>query len=519
MSAVNTNQFLEGLETQFGFIPTDFIDAIMPFLTQSLASQVSSQGNIQSGLNAQTSAASQQQAAATSAQAQIGAANIGAQATIGSATISAQGGIQQQLIQAEQRLIQLRAEIERDIKLANAGDKNAAFRLEAELKLEAQIANQATRAQFTLGLLEAAGKTGLRDALTSRRFARGLGGQALFGSALGGLTLDDLVGQVDTDNPVDFFEIINDIDVGSLNPDDFQLDPFELDTPNFNFNSGFSGGGGVAAPIDFQEFELQFGEEQTLAELTDQNRARLRGLAGGGTIHRGNQGIVGEEGPEIINVNPDGSVDIIPMDLPQFAHGGTLEPTGAPSATSSVFEELFNDPNTSISQTTPAPAQVGAASQSGQDPNVLIPGGGNEAGTQSFDSGTGAQIFPTEPPDVAPGDILGTLGEATATTETGVDLLNNPGISQFITGQVGGFGAPIRGDIGLPEEGIAGLPDPFQRASTFIQLPRQDQEDVIELYILAGFTREDFWARIFEALPGNRGPLASLQQGAGPIGF
>jgi hypothetical protein len=528
----------------FGFVPTGFLDAILPFLQAQITSQGVQQGNVQSGLNAQTSA-----------NASITNANTTAGASVTNANTAAQGGIQQQLIQAAQLMQSLQAEIDRDFALANAGDQNAAHRLEAELKLRAQVANAANRTQFGLGLVDSAGKTGLRDVLTSRRFARGLGGQAMFGSALGGLSLDQLLGNVQA-GPVDFTAAENNVNVGSLDPNNFQL------TPGVFSGGGSQVGASTAGFGSFPSIGINFNDQlaqqssagaaldpnsnfrDLTGAITGQGPSPFPNFAHGGRIHSGNSGIVGEQGPEIARANPDGSVDIIPMKLPRFAEGGTIPAQSSSPSSGGVFEALFNDPNTSITQAPAAPAGAApAVQQASQDPAVAIAGGGAQQGTPTgFQAGTGVQqsfnttdtsapfIPGTEPLTGHELDIanrsnplfsqgpLGSLNTATSSTATGSDVLNSPGVSTFLSEQHGGFGAPIQGGINIEEEGIKNLPDPFERASTFIQMNRQDQEDVIQLYEIAGFTREDFWARIFEALPGNRGPLAALQANSA-IGF
>jgi hypothetical protein len=83
-------------------------------------------------------------AAGLSANASLGAAGIGAQAQLGSANIGAQASLQAQAMANKQAQAQLQAQIDSDFALAQFGDQNAAFRLQANLQQARDLANQAT---------------------------------------------------------------------------------------------------------------------------------------------------------------------------------------------------------------------------------------------------------------------------------------------------------------------------------------------------------------------------------------
>jgi hypothetical protein len=197
-----------------------------------------------------------------------------------------------------------------------------------------------------------------------------------------------------------------------------------------------------------------------------------------------------------ININlpsPDGGpiIDedrVNPNILPSEANP-SVSPGAAPT-----------DPVTSF--ITPQPTPSGQANLT-PNPITGTPGTvGADATTPQTGGGTGGLFDLADPND--PFSI----------SNTAQDVVNLPGVKAFIQGDAGiaNINRELMGTIDIPEHGIFGLPDPQASASTFLQLNAQDQEDILELYALAGFSKADFWARVFNATPGFRGTVQGDSQ-------
>src|SRR5512145_3100208 len=127
-----------GMNPNVGVAPTQVLDSAFPWATfgPSLAADLASQifgvqGNLaQQAMQSQASMANAQ----TAANAQLGSAGIGAQAQVDSQLIATRG-----MLRATQ------AQIRGDLVRAAAGDINAARRLNGEFKMQAQLANNASR--------------------------------------------------------------------------------------------------------------------------------------------------------------------------------------------------------------------------------------------------------------------------------------------------------------------------------------------------------------------------------------
>ena len=111
--------------------------------------------------------------------ARIQAAQIGASGGIEQARIGAMGGYAQQQLQTGGAVAMSNAQIAGDLQRAQGGDRNAALRLQAELGLQSQLANNQDR----MRIAQLASSTGLRDALAARGYVRGMGPQPEYGSA------------------------------------------------------------------------------------------------------------------------------------------------------------------------------------------------------------------------------------------------------------------------------------------------------------------------------------------------
>src|SRR3972149_9183198 len=168
-----TDQFGPPTQAQF---PTDVLAGLYPWMTYG--------PNMALNLAlAQYQGGNQLQGQQIAANAALQGDVMRSQATLGAAGISAQGGIDQQLISTAGQLKGLQASIAADIIRAQGGDQNAANRLQAELGLQAQLANQQTNLQ----LAKMGGSGDLRDNFARMLYLKGMGGQPGAFSAQQGL--------------------------------------------------------------------------------------------------------------------------------------------------------------------------------------------------------------------------------------------------------------------------------------------------------------------------------------------
>ena len=130
--------------------------------------------------------AMQQYRSQSSLAGQLASANASAQsgvnqslASVYGSQVAAQGGIAQQNIQSGTAASIANAQISGDLIKAMGGDQNAAYRLQAQLGLQAGVANQDMQRQ----ILTALSTTGLRSQSQANAWMRGFQPQPGFGSA------------------------------------------------------------------------------------------------------------------------------------------------------------------------------------------------------------------------------------------------------------------------------------------------------------------------------------------------
>lgn len=451
-------------------VPYGALDALYPYLTFPYNYALE-----EKQINAQIQAA-QAQAAASMA-----AATSGPQ----SAAISAQGGIAQAQISAAAQLQALQAQIQTNMALAAGGDKNAAARLQAQLAAAADIQNQQTQMQLGQGFAS----HGYRDAIASRNFFYGMGAQAPAGSAL-------KAGYTPLTAPkVEFAEY------GPAPTVNMNIPSPSIAMPGaspaaaasastggmFGFNSGAPVPGALPAGV----------APGPVPGQPNWGAGYQGGYAKGGQGVRfrpGDTGLVGEKGPEIFQLNPDGTFDVIPLKgqyaggtQPFGGHNGSLglfppEPTPhgfaqgagtqndpwqtsntgfgsgwyAPNAGSPGYASYWDGTKwvgtgppstpTTFAPSTPKSATAGViGTPKGPDPRVgtVTPGAGG---------GGGASVTPPPPaePDPLPEETTVNLPNGTSiTTRSGSGAVPTP------TGTGGGdsFRAPAVpgvGDVGAP---------------------------------------------------------------------
>lgn len=448
-----TGEEIAGAETTYGFIPVGALESFYPYLTfqPALASDLAkAQFQEESlALRTQLMAQAQLQGDQIRAQAQITSAQIAADATVASANIRAGADIQVAQIQNQGLLERTRMEIAGTLEQQRMGDASAAQRLEAQLKLQAMIANQAT----TLKLIEMLGSGNLRDQISARLAIRGLGEQPGVASNLGQLG-----------------SMLGNLQVSAPSVPQPQASPL-MGQLGFGGGGSSAGGGGLTpAP---RTGTSGGGYGNIFRVNTGQNVYQVPGLQYGGSFWGGTR-VVGESGPELVrstgytSVYPLRWVDDRPGTFGQLRQAAyTPPPPPAPAPAPAAEPVLEIVPQTGL--TPPAPTVAA--------PNPLLERFGEEA-----------------------------LGGVPATGLPLSDINTIPALLQARTGTVlpaWGGGAP--GILaGEPSLGLGSVLGPARVAPVFWRLPKNEQEDLLQIWEFLGTPREFALYQLGSVTPGFR---------------
>lgn len=506
-----------------GFVPTDFMNSAFPYLTfgPNMAFNLAQ-------LNAQSSNA------AMAANANLQGSAMAANASVAGAGIGAQAQIDSQLIQTRGQLQALQASIAADIQRAQGGDQNAALRLQSQLSMQAQLANQQTGLE--LARMGASGN--LMDNFARMRYLGGTGPQPGIESALNGLpspfvNANPQVGfasygaapTVNMDLPSGSPINIPSFSAGSVGPGyraPSLSDIMGPGLPVFNFGEtpppppltggGFTGtlpydpstitgptgvDGGTILPNNGGVVYSTPEQQQGVLDYIN-NQGGIHMAKGGDVkIKNGESVIIGDPqrpgvpNPEVVSVvnfGKDGmGLRVTPlhqMKAYAFGTGGVAD----------WFKSAIKNPwqKTPLQEHQEALTQAKATADTLSSTTPPPPQAADNAreSASTYDAGTGTGL--------KPGQL----------TEGGPSFTDTPLWQAVSSGRAGGAGQLWNSGMARPtgaDYGITGgVPLPWERSGTFHRLGGLEQQNMLQLYQSLGIPPEKAMEWINQSTPGYR---------------
>lgn len=493
-----------------GFAPTDFMNSAYPYLTfgPNMAFNLAQ-------LNAQSSNA------AMAANANLQGSAMAANASVAGAGIGAQAQIDSQLIQTRGQLQALQASIAADIQRAQGGDQNAALRLQSQLSMQAQLANQQTGLE--LARMGASGN--LMDNFARMRYLGGTGPQPGIESALNGLpspfvNANPQVGfasygaaptvnmNLPSGSPIN----IPSFSAGSVGPGytaPSLSDIMGPGLPVFNFGGTppppppvANPNGGAPGVVAANGQLLPIPDPVNAAQAGDKLaawQAAHPGMAKGGDvkIKNGESVIIGDPqrpgvpNPEVVSVvnfGKDGmGLRVTPlhqMKAYAFGTGGVAD----------WFKSAVKNPwqKTPLQEHQEALTQAKATADTLSSTTPPPPQAADNAreSASTYDAGTGTGL--------KPGQL----------TEGGPSFTDTPLWQAVSSGRAGGAGQLWNSGMARPtgaDYGITGgVPLPWERSGTFHRLGGLEQQNMLQLYQSLGIPPEKAMEWINQSTPGYR---------------
>lgn len=514
-----------------GYVPADVIAALQPWAFWAPNTALSlAQQQADLGLRAWE----EQQRAATAmadVQARLAAPQAQAGASVYGAQVAAQSALDQELIRSKTQLAGIQAQIASDLQRAAGGDQNAANRLQAELGLQAQVANQTTALQ----LAKMAGSGDLRDNFARLLYLKGYGPQPGVASALQGLpspfiqaptvkfseygpppTVEGVSGGVGGFSLPKYappqapsFQMPSVVSLGGGAPPKIDLafaftsiyDILKGFAPSLDFGGG--GGTAPAAPAPAAAPAAQASPNSAMANYIAQTAgmgvlndllfpkaghgATVR-LKSGESIIVGDPVRPGEPNPELATVRWGRyGLELKITPLRKMAYGGTVTSAGGDAAPRRWIDRLGQR----YLQRRQAQAQQAAPPPS---PPVAPPAVAPPAATP--------------PPDAGRPAAPQWLAHAGA---QGIPVSDLPVVRALMTGNAGPAFTAIQRPV-APELGLTqGVPLPFEAATTYRSLSPAEQAQALQLWSYLGIPEDvaRYWINV--ATPGWR--TAGLQVG------
>lgn len=512
-------------------VPTDVMAALFPYWSQMMSGPMDLALAQYQGNNARDIASTQANASMYNAQTDAQARMAAAQASIAA-----------QQVQSQAALKGIQAQIAADIQRAQGGDRNAAFRLQSELQLQAQIANQNNRLQVA----QLASSTGLRDAVAARMFVKGLGPQAQFGSAmLAGPMQEITPGQVQFQG------------YGNAPTVDTNVGGGNWTAPSFAPPPMISGGGGSSSGLDLNSlfgqsndmFKNLFGTlglnttptattPTVTAPTTQPYKYPVGGytsspLKAGGPTNAGDQPFI--SGGKVLGVlHPDGTVTMNPS-TPQMAKGGRSDQyeaiivgeKGPEVRMKTPYGEFVAPIKGSYADGGVVPAygtksilkpkvyQMGDSAKVGQntpapvvEPPPLVSGVDPALEEEPAPAPTGTTVTTPDGTTVTSGQPNINPGGAGYTTPTpGMNDIQALPSSQILLGQEGGWqGYNANQTWDLPENGMFNLQSAEMVANKFVPgaMDPWTLQDLLQQFAQGGMPSNVLEHRINRATPGTR---------------